>query len=145
MADILHRVEIEASPDKVYQAVSEQSGFTNWWTPRCEAEPRVGSIAKFRFRNGSIGPDMEVLELIPNKKVVWRCVKGDPQWVGTEFTFDIQPHARGAVLFFGQRGWKEASEFYMHCNCKWAFFLGVSLKKYLETGTGMPHPQDPDF
>jgi len=65
--------------------------------------------------------------------------------VGTRFTFDIEPTDGGSVLRFKNGGRAEASDFYAHCNCKWGFFLGVSLKNYLETGKGSPAPEDPDF
>ena len=49
------------------------------------------------------------------------------------------------VVLFGHKGWKQAGEFYMHCNSKWGFFLGTSLKDYVETGKGRPAPEDPDL
>ncbi|WP_157828049.1 hypothetical protein [Paraglaciecola sp. MB-3u-78] len=52
---------------------------------------------------------------------------------------------RDAVLHFNHQGWSEADDFFQHCNCKWGFFLAVSLKSYLEKGVGQPHPQDPNI
>ena len=145
MAEILHRVEIETSPEKLYNALTEQSGLSAWWT-KAETTAKVGTIASFLF-----GPegnqhqcDMKITELTPNKKVVWKCISGP--WVETkEFSFEIKAHERGSVVLFAHRGWTEPSEFFMHCNCKWGFFLGVSLKNYLETGKGNPHPGDPNI
>lgn len=144
MHDILHRVIIETSPEKLYEALTQASGLSAWWT-RAEMTAQVGSVARFRFGpDGEHKVDMKITELVPYRKVVWKCVAGP--WVHTtEFCFDVMPHARGAVLQFANRGWAEASEFFMHCNCKWGFFLGVSLKSYLETGLGRPSPQDPNF
>ena len=145
MADILHKIIIKASPDKVYEALTTKKGLSGWWTPMTEARPEVDSIAKFRFGNGTLGPDMQITELKPGRYVEWRCVDSIPEWVGTRLTFHIRPHDNGAELLFGHLDWKEPTEFYMHCNSKWGFFLGVSLKKYLEEGRGRPHPEDPDF
>lgn len=145
MANILHRVVIEASPQATYAAVTEQSGLSAWWT-RAEAVAEVDSIARFWFGADEGAPKvaMRVTELVPGKKVVWQCIAGP--WVETgEFSFDIKPHERGSVLLFAHRGWPEDDEFYMHCNCKWGFFLGVSLKGCLETGEGKPGPLDPDL
>ncbi|MFT5434337.1 MAG: hypothetical protein ACI9OJ_005050 [Myxococcota bacterium] len=61
------------------------------------------------------------------------------------FVFDIVEHERGAVLRLSNERWTDDGDFYMHCNAKWGFFLAVSLKKYLEDGTGQPHPQDPSI
>ena len=145
MADILHRVFIKKSPEKVYNAITQQSGLENWWTTMVEAKPETGAVATFRFGDGSSGFDMEIMELSSEKRIAWKCVGGPPEWIDTDLIFDIIPHEKGSVLFFAQRGWEEPSEFYMHCNCKWGFFLGVSLKDYLETGKGRPHPDDTDL
>jgi uncharacterized protein YndB with AHSA1/START domain len=32
MPEILHRVGIKSTVDKVYQALSEESGLAGWWT-----------------------------------------------------------------------------------------------------------------
>ena len=139
---ILHRVEIEASPDQLVDALSQREGLAAWWTPMVEADPKVGSIAKFRFGDGSMGPDMRV-ESLDAEGVAWLCVEGP--WKGHRFHFDVRPHERGSELRFRHEGWASADDFFMHCNAKWGFFLAVSLKSYLETGTGAPHPQDPSI
>ena len=145
MADILHKIIINTAPDNVYEALTTQKGLAGWWTPMTEVQPEVGSVARFRFGDGSIGPDMQIIDLQPGRYVEWRCVDSLPEWVGTRLTFKIRPHDKGAELLFGHRDWNAPSEFYMHCNSKWGFFLGVSLKRYLEEGRGKPHPEDPDL
>ncbi len=142
MDEILHRITIENSPHEVYRALTEQRGLSAWWT-RAQAKPQAGSMARFVFGpNDEHVVEMAVTRLVPDRQVVWRCVTGP--WVDTDdFTFDIEPHERGAVLDFSHRRWPEADSFYRHCNSKWGFFLGVSLKRYLETGQGLPSPQDP--
>jgi hypothetical protein len=47
------------------------------------------------------------------------------------------------VLSFAHRGFKTADESYALVNTRWAYYL-VSLRQYLETGKGGPHP-DIDF
>jgi hypothetical protein len=95
--------------------------------------------------DGSAGPDTQITDFQPGRYVAWRCVESVPEWVGIRLTFEIRTHEKGAEPPFGHRDCKEPSEFCMHCNSKWGFFLGVSLKKYREEGRGQPHPEDPDF
>ncbi len=140
---IHHRVELEASPEALYAALSSQEGIASWWTPMVEAEATVGSTAAIRFGDGKHGPDMRVDELIENERVVWTCTEGP--WPGMQFIFSIASHERGAVLLFDHIGWPEVNDFYRHCNTKWGYFLACSLKPYLENGTGAPHPQDPSI
>ena len=42
-------------------------------------------------------------------------------------------------------GWLDDGDFFMHRNAKWGFLLAVSLKQFLESGTGVPHPGDPSI
>ena len=143
MTDILHRITIETSPEKLYRALTEETGLSAWWT-KTETTPSPGASASFQFGPDDHTVEMKIIELIPDEKVVWKCVAGP--WVDTgEFSFEIQPDERGSVVKFAHRGWPEADEFFMHCNSKWGFFLGVSLKSYLETGKGRPHPEEPNI
>jgi len=144
MVDILHRIVIEASSDKVYEALTSQEGLSAWWT-RAKTTGGVGSVISFFFGpNGEHQIKMEVTEWVPNKSVIWKCIEGP--WVDTgTFQFQIEKDERGSAVKFNHSGWQEADEFYMHCNSKWGFFLAVSLKNLLETGKGMPHPGDPDI
>lgn len=144
MADILHRIIIETSPEKLYNALTQQQGLTDWWT-RTETDEKEGGFAQFYFGpNGEHQVKMQIQSLVPNQKVVWKCVEGP--WVDTgTFEFDIQTDERGAVLKFRHNDWAQADEFFMHCNSKWGFFFTVSLKNLLETGKGSPHPMDPSI
>lgn len=144
MADIQHRLVIEASPEDVYSALTEQDKLSAWWT-RVETNGKQGSIARFFFGpSGEHRVDMEIIELDRYKKVSWKCVAGP--WVDTEvFEYLLSPDERGTALKFSNKGWAEQSEFFMHCNAKWGFFLVVSLKNLLETGVGQPHPDEPNI
>ncbi len=144
MTDIMHRVIIEASPEKVYSALTEQDQLSAWWT-KATTENKIGSVASFFFgSNREHKVEMEIIDLVPNETVCWKCVSGP--WVDTEaFQFTIQADERGSALQFSNLGWAESDEFFMHCNSKWGFFLTVSLKNLLETGNGQPHPNDPNI
>ena len=84
---------------------------------------------------------MEVRELSPSKAVKWRCLEGPAEWIGTDITFELSEQDDQTILLFGHRKWREAVEFTSHCSMKWAVFL-LSLREYVETGTGKPSPHD---
>jgi len=75
MPEILHRIGIKSSVDKVYKALSEESGLAGWWTKNVQASPKVGAINQFRFDDRGFS-DMKVVELVPGKRVKWQCVDG---------------------------------------------------------------------
>jgi uncharacterized protein YndB with AHSA1/START domain len=143
MPDILHRIEIKASPEKVYHSLSDEKGLAGWWTTNTKASAKVGAIDQFRFDDRG-GSDMEVVELVPGKRVKWRCVDGAKEWIGTELTFDLKQENGHTIVLFVQRGWKEPVEFTHYCSTKWAVYM-LSLKSLCETGRGKPYPDDIDI
>lgn len=144
MHSILHKITIEAQPEQLYQALTSQEGLSSWWT-RCDAGEKVGESNRFYFGpNGEHQVEMAINDLKPGSLVSWQCSNGPWQNTGA-FDFKISSDERGAVLHFSHEGWPETDDFYQHCNAKWGYFLAVSLKSYLETGKGQPHPQDPNI
>ena len=143
MFDILHRVGIKSTPDKVFGVLTEEKGLAGWWSRSVTALPVVGAVDKFRFGDRGLN-DMRVMELVPGKRVRWQCVDGAPEWIGTELTFDLKQEAGSTVVLFAQRGWKEQVEFMHYCSTKWATYL-LSLKSLCEAGKGTPYPDDVDI
>ena len=143
MFDILHRVGIKSSSDKVFEALTQEKSLSGWWSRSVTALPVVGTVDKFRFGDRGFN-DMKVLELVPGKRVKWQCVDGAAEWIGTELTFDLKQEAGATVVLFAQRGWKEQVEFMHYCSTKWATYL-LSLKSLCETGQGTPYPDDVDI
>lgn len=141
MHSILHRVVIEASPEALYQAVAEQSGVAAWWS-KCEIANEQLSVF-FGPSDDEMRVDFAILSAQPNEELSWQCSAGPWQEKGA-FVFTISADERGSCLHFAHHGWEETDDFYQHCNAKWGFFL-LSLKQYLETGAGMPHPNDPNI
>ncbi len=145
MVDILHRIGIKSPVSQVYKALTTLDGLAGWWTEEVRGDTRVGSRIEFSFRTKTgdlLGRMvMEVNELGDNKNVRWRCIEGPEEWVGTDITFELSGQDGQTIILFGHRNWREAVEATYHCSMKWATFL-LSLRKYLETGTGKPSPHD---
>jgi uncharacterized protein YndB with AHSA1/START domain len=144
--DILHRVGAQsttthmATTRTVYDALTTTEGLAGWWTEDTKGNGDVvGGVLAFRFPVG--GFDMEVVELRPDERVVWRVVDGPQEWVGTTIEWDLHRNGDYTIVLFAHRGWKEPVEFMHHCSTKWASFL-LSLKALVETGEGAPAPRD---
>jgi uncharacterized protein YndB with AHSA1/START domain len=75
VTDILHRVGINASPEKLYEALSSQKGLAGWWTRNAKATPEVGTVNEFRFGDRGFS-HMNVAELVPGTRVRWKCGDG---------------------------------------------------------------------
>ena len=144
MADIIHRVIVRAPARDTYRALTEQKGLARWWTTDTKAEPKVDSVLQFGFAEGKWVVAMRVAELQQDRRVAWKCIEGPADWIGTDLTFDLAEEDGKTVIRFGHKNWKEAVDFMGHCSAKWAYFL-LSLKAYLESGAGTPHPHDLDM
>ncbi|MFQ6330744.1 MULTISPECIES: SRPBCC family protein [unclassified Nocardia] len=140
MVDILHRVGITSAPAEVYAALTTTEGLADWWATNTRGEGNdVGGVLQFRFSAG--GFDMKVLELVPDKRVLWEVVDGPEEWIGTHVNWDLDQVDDYTIVLFKHEGWKEPVEFMHHCSTKWAVFL-MSLKSLIETGKGAPDPHD---
>jgi uncharacterized protein YndB with AHSA1/START domain len=141
-AAIVHLLKIEASPERVYQAVSTAEGIEHWWTRDASLEAKVGGHGEFGFYDRRFIAKVQVTELEPPSRVGWR-VDGPP-WAGTTISFDIRTDGDGVTLKFAHRGHKEADDNVARASTRWAYYL-ISLKSYLEKGQGTPNPDDADF
>ena len=145
MADILHRIGIRSSPDRVYQALATRDGLADWWTHDTEGDSKVGGALAFRFADShgvEMGRfDMKVLDLQPARRVQWQVTDGPDEWIGTRISFDLRQEDDHVIVLFKHEDWKAPVEFMHHCSTKWAVFL-LSLKELVETGKGRPFPDD---
>jgi uncharacterized protein YndB with AHSA1/START domain len=139
MEQIRHRVGIEAEPRRVYDAIATREGGTRWWTRDVAGDDAVGGRLTFTFGSPERAAVMELVELAPPSRVVWRCVDGPAEWIGTTITFDLRPDGDETVVLFTHDGWREPVEFMHHCTTAWGYFL-LSLKHAVEGGDGTPFP-----
>jgi uncharacterized protein YndB with AHSA1/START domain len=138
MPEILHQLRVNTPAERVYAALTQQTGLASWGTRDTTAEPTLGSTAQFGFNNRQIIFRMLIETLRPNKHVQWRCLGDHPEWTDTEVIFELTADADGTTLRFSHRKWKSSDGMLARCSYDWARYL-TSLKSYLETGTGMPH------
>ena len=139
MVDILHRIGVTSSPDRVYAALTTVDGLSGWWTEDTDGDGDVGGVIQFRFVPG--GFDMKVLDAQPGELVLWEVVDGPEEWIGTQVRFELKQEDGFTIVLFRHEGWREPVEFMYHCSTKWATFL-LSLKELVETGSGRPSPDD---
>lgn len=140
MFDIMHRLGVKASPRAVYDSLATCERLAGWWTSDTTGKEEVGGVIHFQF-GGRGGFDMKVLELEPEKRVVWEVIQGPPDWVGTRVIWDLTPEGDGTTIRFKHQGWREQVDFMGHCSMKWGTFL-MSLKQLHEAGKGAPFPND---
>ncbi|WP_256378643.1 SRPBCC domain-containing protein [Nordella sp. HKS 07] len=98
---------------------------------------RSSVLSEFRF--GDEEPTlMKVIELENAKRLVWHCVDSEPEWVGTDVSFDLKEENGKTSVLLKHMNWREVTEYFRSCNYNWAMFL-YSLKAYCEAGEGLPY------
>jgi uncharacterized protein YndB with AHSA1/START domain len=140
MPNILHRISIDAPPDRVQQLTATADGIQQWWGTVAIGDDTVGGRIAVHFSDRERPAVVfEVLERAP-ERIVWRCVEGPADWIDTRVTFAFTSrHDGGTTLLFSHRGWREESEFMSGCSSNWAAYL-MSLKSGAEGQGFSPWP-----
>jgi uncharacterized protein YndB with AHSA1/START domain len=139
---IRHEVGITASPEAVYQALTDTKRLAGWWTSDTRGNgSEVGGTLEFWF--GGSCHSFVVTELQPGKLVRWKADKkeGSDEWSGTEIVFSLNADEKQCVVQFSHSGWRDDKGIFPHTSTKWAVFV-LSLKDLLEKGHGHPWPHD---
>lgn len=131
---IKHLFHINASKQKVFEAISSINGLSNWWTKTTTGGTAAGGIIQFRFGDMG-GPDMKVTEVKPNEKIAWECVASPHGWVGHVFIFALDENEGKTRVRFSHDGWTEQEDFYAICCFTWGRYM-ESLRQYCQKGKG---------
>lgn len=141
---------VRAPVQRLYQALTTQAGLQGWWTRDCSIGNGVGSRSTFHF--GDTWQVMHIARLTPDSEVHWTCTDShivEPglaradEWTGTDVVFRLAArgqHNESTLLQFEHIGLTPQIDCYAICTSSWHLFLG-SLKRYAETGKGMPYTE----
>jgi uncharacterized protein YndB with AHSA1/START domain len=138
MSSIKDEIRIQASPGKVYEALTQQAGYRGWWNKVGEVPEKVGEEAQLRFvKDGQpVNMRFRIDEMKPSELVRWTCIAHDaPPWIGTILTWRIKDSGGTTLVSLDHAGWKDAPPEPVAQG--WRHFI-ASLKAYVETGTGQP-------
>jgi uncharacterized protein YndB with AHSA1/START domain len=137
-APLVHQVNIKATPDVIYRALSTAEGLAAFWTSESQAEPRVGSVASFGF--GGPTQRMRIDELAPGRSVKWTALPDFPNWGDTTVSWEIAPAEKGeCTVTFRHANWPASvsQDDLGSINYTWGTIL-ERLKAYAESGKPDP-------
>ena len=118
MYEIHHLVTISAAPEEVFEAISTEQGFKQWWTADVEITGLEGGSAQFGFFERATVYRMRVDTLFPHSEVRWTCETGK-EWKGTYIRFELRPVDQGTLLRFRHSDWQTETDFLRQCNTTW--------------------------
>jgi uncharacterized protein YndB with AHSA1/START domain len=133
MADIFHYFPINASIDKVFDAVSTPNGLDKWWSKTTLGKGEVGETFHLHFE-----PDYNwtaiVSKCIPDKEFELTIQTSDEDWKGSKVGFRLTDKKNNVTeVQFYHTGWQEDNEHFRISNFCWAMYLRI-LKRNLEFG-----------
>ena len=138
MATIYHQIGIKTSLQKTFNAVSTLDGISSWWTTTTGA-PALDGELNFHFGEHCIYTKVTALE--KDASIEWTVLGEAGEWLDTRICFNLEKTNEQTLINFEHNNWQKTTPMFSHCSTKWAVFL-LSLKDYLETGTGRPFPDD---
>ncbi|UOE45060.1 SRPBCC family protein [Agromyces larvae] len=144
-ASIERELHIDATPEIVFDVVSDPVHVREWWPDEAEYPPVPGERGRIGFRNpdGSLlWVQFSVVEAERPRRFSfrWTYDEGESARLGNSLlvVFELEPDATGTRLRmtetgFRERGWTEAKviEEYRSHVAGWDFFLG-RLPAYAE-------------
>lgn len=137
--DIEKNIVIDASPEVVFRAITNQVELTNWFPDQAILEPKLGGKVKFSFykdkerehREFDFFPEGTIIEFIQNKKVSYTWQEPNtPEFPRTVVTWELEEiennKTRVKLLHTGF----ESDKLFKHDE-GWSYFL-YQLQKYCE-------------
>jgi activator of Hsp90 ATPase-like protein len=134
--DFTYILKTKRSAEEVFRAVNNVRG---WWSGYY-AEEIMGETEKlndefsFRAGGGLHYSKHKLVEVIPNKKVVWLTTGSDfnfiakkDEWTGTKIIFEISQEDGETQLIFTHEGLSPEAECYNDCAPAWSQYLQNKL------------------
>lgn len=118
---------------------------SDWWTQKgfTGSSQKLGDV--FTVRWGETFAEIEIAEVIPGKKIVWRVqnsnlhwLKDKSEWNNTRIEWEISSQNGATNVSMTHRGLVPTVECYNNCKEGWDFYAGKSLLKFLNENKGLP-------
>jgi hypothetical protein len=115
----------------------------NWWIglfgETIEGESNhINDEFSFRAGDGVHYSNQKLIELVPNKKIVWLVtesrlsfLKNTNEWAGTKIGFELEKESDKTKITFTHAGLIPQIECYGSCSSAWTQYLH-SLEKHLQ-------------
>ena len=139
MSSILHDLQINASPEKVFEGISSPSLLDEWWTKNSKGVPAINEIYELYFSPEYVWKGKVTKYISPNEFEL-EIFDSHPDWDNTKVGFHISGENNNTKLSFYHSDWKQANEHFRISSYCWASYLRI-LKGYLEKGIRVPYEE----
>src|SRR5579872_3365042 len=100
MPDIHHSLFVNASPAKIFDAMTSVNGLDSWCTLKSQGKPLLNETYIFYF-GSQFDWRSQVIHVVANKELTWKMTEAMEDWLGTEVGFTLTAENSGThVRFF---------------------------------------------
>jgi hypothetical protein len=139
-------ITVKATPRHVFESINNVA---KWWTDNFEGRSeKLNDEFTVRFFNDIHVSTQKLVEVIPNKKVVWlvtdcnlNFVEDKKEWINTKISFEISEKGDKTQIRFTHIGLDAGFECFNDCSNAWGQYV-QSLWNLITSGKGNPTPKD---
>jgi uncharacterized protein YndB with AHSA1/START domain len=137
VAAVKHEIVVDAPASAIYAALTTADGLRGWNTPRVDGTGEAGTTWKLSY-TGRPSFEWSIEQSENDRLVVWRCVAGPGDSVGTDVRFQIEPIEDGRCrVDVVHDGWPGTGGNFTKCNTLWGALV-FSFRRFAETSTPAP-------
>ena len=137
-SEIRKTIVIDAPPQAVYKALTEENDLTQWFPSRAILETKVGGRMEFKFErdDGTVDHAVvgKILEIVPGKRLSfsWKNTS-DPDFPDTVVTWSLEPlEGNKTRVTLVHTGFEKGRWMDLH-DGGWSYFIG-RLEEYCTKG-----------
>ena len=134
---------VDQTVEEVFKAIKNvRAWWSGYYTEEIEGgTEKLNDEFSFRAGGGVHYSKQKLVEVIPNKKIVWLVtdselsfLKNTKEWIGTRIVFEISKKGSQTQLTFTHEGLVPEIECYDSCAPAWSQYLQNKLLPLITTG-----------
>jgi len=133
MVPIKHMFHINSPIEDVFKALNDIDSLKDWYTSDVEGGKHLSDRITFKY--GDMKMDVQITELLSNRRVQWTCIENESPFEHHVFTFDLDMNVEKTRVRFTHNGFMTQDDNYANLNYSWGKYL-ESLRQFCQTGKG---------
>jgi uncharacterized protein YndB with AHSA1/START domain len=122
---VVRAVDVRATPERLFELLTEPTWLVRWWPDLAELEPRLGGRVRMTFRGGESVVTGEVTRFEPPRALGFTWIRAETPGAATHVELTVTPiDERRSRVEVVHAGWEQAPELRPLHNAGWAHFLG---------------------